>query len=918
MKKISDSLAIVFCRQMANVILSAMILSLFCTCFLFSCQDDQSENNVNPNNSPDLSDDDDDDNDDNDNDDNDDNDNNDFPEFLDLTLLSNGLIEVEFHRETGNVLRIDDLTKNPPLSLLKGDEKDFKHFKPYDVIKYDPLFGIDSKEESLCLPQYPPAIVRCDSDPDDCRKLTWKCSGDSYFEATAQLVAGRPAVQFSARVHLTSDVDVLSISYPQLGALSYLSPVPEDNTLAIPYEGGLLIHDPLELVHKESWADFQVLQNLQYPYGHSMMIQMISYQAKNKGGFLIYAKDPNYTTKLFHLIDQTPVSFSPTVLLSIEHGNWDVKDTEGNGKMILDYPVEIAAIDGDTWQHAALLYRQWGQDQIWASDPVADRAVEDRELYEQAAVSVFGISARTNQTEWYRQFHDLLCDGIDNARILFVPGWDFHPNGEMTGLESHAFYQAGWDEAYWLPYQGAFVDNYNVMKGEHSDFVYPFFYDLLVHDGFPGWEGWDGTPASSGDLGAPWENHEVLSHYGIPGGLWKYFVGFPGFTHTLCPANQMVKDFYVWRNRLLVQTSQGGHDLVMDGTYHDVPATIIGYACYDENHDHEKSGTGRWIYEKMRDIHSELIGDGPIRSFSIGMENATELFWDQTDFYHLGDSGIGPFRTKDMQSPPDNPEFGGVNEWIMDSKAWDIPLVSFVYHPYGAIRTGGKIQISNEIGEFFYWAAASEYLWGGIIELIYFNTPVDLLPGINPSNVDCPGGYPCAFQTGWATGTFGNQDWHYSNLHEADPDKIEFLRKAVYLRINAAPEYLVYGEMLVPPTLYPDPPLYDYDYNFYSHIMGQNAHHYGIYPAPSILVQAWQKWTSDEIAFILSNPTNAQQTVDLFFDPADYNLQSTSLVLVDVELPIGPDQILGNCAAGVDCQVPISLEARSFALIELR
>ena len=904
------------CSRLAGVVFVITVaFFLFFAFSLFSCQEDQDENKKSPHSTPKENDDDDD---NNNNDDNDDNDNDDNDDTVNLSLLTNGLIEVELHPDTGNVLRIDDLTKNPPLPLLKGNEDDFEHFHPYVVSKYNPLFDSDKKAESICPPLFPPTIVQCGNDPDTCRKLTWKCSESSYFEATVRLVEGRPAVRFSAKVHLTSDDDILGISYPQLGALAPLSPVKEENTLAVPYEGGLLIHDPLGLAHKEAYANFQLLYDLHYPYGHSMMIQMISYQAKGKGGFLIYTPDPNFTQKLFHIIDQTPISFTPTVLLSIEHGNWDVKDVAGDDEMNLDYPVEIAAVDGDTWEHAALLYRQWGQDQIWASDPIAQRAAEDRELYEQTAVSVFGISSRTDQTEWYRQFHDLVCDGIDNARVLFVPGWDFHPNAEMSGMEIHAFYQAGWDESYWLPYQGAFVDNYSVMKDEHTDFVYPFFYDILVHDGFPGWDGWEGTPASSGDLGAPWKDHEIWSRYGTPGGLWKFFIGFPGFTHTLCPADQTVKDFYVWRNRLILETSQGGHDLIMDGTYHDVPATIIGYACFEENHDHEETGFGRWVYQGMRDIHSELIGTGPVRNFSIGMENVTEQFWDQNDFYHLGDAGIGPFRTKDSQSPPDAPEFGGANAWIMESKAWDIPLTSFIYHPYGSMRTGGKIQISNEIGDFFYWATASEYLWGGIIELIYFNTPIDLLPGINPANVDCPGGYPCAFQTGWATGTLGNQEWHYSNLKEADPDKIAFLKKAAYLRIQAAPEYLVYGEMLPSPKLDPKPPLYDYSYSFYSHIMGPNQYHYGIYPAPSILVYTWQKWTSDDIAFILSNPTDIQQTSTLVFDPADYDMQSTSLVLVDVEQPIGSDQTLGNCSAGTDCLVSISLEPHSFAMIELR
>jgi hypothetical protein len=381
----------------------------------------------------------------------------------------------------------------------------------------------------------------------------------------------------------------------------------------------------------------------------------------------------------------------------------------------------------------------------------------------------------------------------------------------------------------------------------------------------------------------------------------------------------VVQDFYLWRNRLIVDSFQDSEHLVMDGTYHDISTTLITSACYSELHDHEKIGAGRWMTQAVRDMQAELIGSQGRRAYSIGIENATEVVLDQIDYYHLGDVGVGPIRARTLSSTYDQPKFSGINKWMMQGDAVDIPLFAFAYHPYGAMRTGGKIQISYEMGDIFYWATASEYLWGGILELIYFNTPVDILPGIDTAQVDCPDGWPCAFQTGWASGPGGNQGWYYGeDAHVADPDKIDFLKKAAYLRIVAAPEYLVSGRMMMPPVFAPEPDTVDYSYDFYSHIVGENFEHTGTYAAPAILAQAWQTWDGSSTAITLANPTDLDRDVTLEINLADYGLDQTTLTRIDTWPPLTQDQSLGACTLDESCAVTLTIPARSFELIELQ
>jgi hypothetical protein len=122
----------------------------------------------------------------------------------------------------------------------------------------------------------------------------------------------------------------------------------------------------------------------------------------------------------------------------------------------------------------------------------------------------------------------------------------------------------------------------------------------------------------------------------------------------------------------------------------------------------------------------------------------------------------------------------------MAGEAAYVPLMSFLHHHHGALRTGGKTPISEQMGEVFYWIAAAEYLWGGVMELIYYNTPTDWLPDMTAATACPEAAERCAFQTCWLNNP-DNPDvpryWHYDDdVSLADPEKLAFLRQAIALR----------------------------------------------------------------------------------------------------------------------------------------
>lgn len=829
--------------------------------------------------------------------------------IVDQVRLTNGLVQIAFERDSGRIIQITDLRPEQPLQLL--DEK-----APREALPPLHLRRIVPAEllphfvtEYLALP-----IVEPEYDhQNDSLRIRWKYPKPlPTVEAVWTAVPGEPELRVTARVIPQDDSLLEFLTYPILPALAPLAGGGENDYWLASNEGGYLLRDPLNhLDHKRP----NELQNQVYPAGHGMMAQMVAYLHPGRGGMLIYTADPDFHVKIFNLFDRTPweqQGYHRVASFQINHLNPDIADEAGDGEFAVAYPTVLRWLDQGEWTEAAEQYRQWSDEQVWASNPLIERDADEREFFTRLGATIFGLSSREDHTPWIKEFHDLLVDGIAPAQLLFVLGWDFHPMGVPEPDYFTAFYQGGYDERFWTPLYGATADNTRRVQ-EQGDLVMPFLYDLMVHSGYRGWEGYATQPTSSDEPGAPWETHRLIGVDGRDGGFNYWYPRFPGVARTLCPADPATADFWLWRDRLLMEQ----FDPPFDGLYFDLGFPVVVRSCYDHlagyEHGHP-SGAGPWMIDSIRQILDQPRGAPNSRGFRFGAENTNEPYIDLVDYWHLGASGVGPLRDQNSEFASPDDRFFGINKWIMTGDAVHVPLTAYLYHHLGNVRTGGKAQISYEIGDAFYWIAASEYAWGGVMELIYFNAPIDWLWPDDKVEF-CAEHPPCAYFTSWAEGPNSPRGWRYGDdVYRADPEKLAFLKQAIDLRVNSpAAPYLTLGRMERPPALDPLPPPAAYSYDYYSSLLGPDHHHAGVWQAQPVAVTAWRHPQRDAVLLLAINSSDKPVATGLVVDPALYGYQRAQLI----KLPWGKQTEKSTVALAGEQLVPIKLSPREFVLFEV-
>ncbi len=842
-------------------------------------------------------------------------------ESADLYVLDNGDIRVQIEENTGHILQITDLRKG--IDLLR-DDADRSAFAPF---AYRLLLPIPGSSRHL-ISTYEPDDIQINPAAEITvgesafeggrrRDLRWTTTAGAVFEASIDIPAQGAWVDFTGGVAVDGKM-IYSVAYPWLFGAARLSQDGAGDKLAMPWESGVEVDDPFETA-QEQFDGRYPFDKIHYPNGHHLTLPMLAYYGPDaEGGFVLYARDPAWTERYFSMnpADENQADGLPT--FSFWARNWDVDGAgdEGPGQMRVEYPIRVQAMDHGDWAAAGSIYREWFETLSTASAPIIERSAAQRRIFEKMSLSVFGLSGCEDQSEWMREFHELFTGFIPGDGVLFTPGWDFHRSALDFGGFYYAFFQAGWGEQWWLP----FAENFKQMARDardRGDMVYPFYYDLLMHDGYPGWDGWTGDAQSSGDPGAPWKEHAVVNQFGLVSQASYDVSGIPGDIREICAADPTAREYYLWRNELLATGGEDGPYLV-DGLYHDITGTVIGRHCFaclkGYDHGHDGCGWGRFITQAEHDLLAEAFGED--RHFSFGVESVTEPFIDVADYSHLGLPGDGPYRSALANTGPEQPEFSGVDKFIMEGRARQIPLLEYVAHEFGAMRTGGKVQITQRAGDAWYWVAAYNYITGGILELIYFNTPVDLLPGINPDNVSCPEGWPCSFMTNWITVA---RNWYYDEMVMwADADKIEFLQKCADLRLRLGNPFLTAGRMLPPPDMDPDPAHEYLSYDFYSSIAGIAYEHYGDFAAPQVLASAFaDPSTTGRVALYAANISAQEKQITLSFDPDRYEVELPVTATLftagsDAETNLGEFDIIDGRV-----EIPVTLGGRDLIAVVL-
>jgi hypothetical protein len=479
----------------------------------------------------------------------------------------------------------------------------------------------------------------------------------------------------------------------------------------------------------------------------------------------------------------------------------------GHGTGDLDAPLEpaydmvVTALAEGTWTEAADRYKAWAVRQRWcARGPVADDPARDHRCYEQVGIATFGINAAEDRTRWIRRIRE-----IAGTPVLHVLG----PNWTNRLQDYRSSLPGGLDD--WFP---ARFDQANVDAiRAQGDLLVPFYFDLLFGRG-----GADETEGVAALQQIP-KPARSIDEYTFP---------------FLCPATPFFQRLHAQRDETLVA------EYGVDGVYYDISANNVLKQCYDRSHGHPPGG-GAFLVDAYRKLYAEP-------AVTRGTEMINEVFLDQLDFYQARAEG----------SPVATFEADRFREWMKSGDAEKVPLFTYVYHEYGPVRLDGWAKLSRETGDLFYWVAARVLCWGGLFELNYEFSPLEIVGGEREP-----------------------LDEHYANLpdhrYEIDPAKAAFVGELARARVGNP--HLAYGTML-PPLAIDSPPV-ELDWFHYNGPQEWPSYEdRGTKTVPAVVHGAWR--FRGKIAVVLVNISEDDLRVMVPLDPpVEVDLPSRQVVVLE-------------------------------------
>jgi len=682
-------------------------------------------------------------------------------------ILENHLLLIEIDRATGNFLRITSPASGRDLVRMPADQAEGPAWE-IKFAKGGPAGG------SLPLTDSPPHTYMGGSSEHPRLHVNWQGEEDIEVEATLFFDPDSDYLKIESKIINGGQGAIKSFRYPVLYGVRPPGDDPEKTFFSAPYMIGRLYRDPFDLLDSKS-----KVFRYRYPGGNKLAMQFLSLYEENRGGLYLATHDPHHTVKEFHfeMRDGLP-------LFSVTQKNWDIRPGLG---LNLDYPFVLAALTEGAWQEAADIYKKWAIRQTWAQNPLSKRRKEIGWFFDHVGFTVFGISSKVDQRPWYQAFHDILKG--TGARVLFVPSWDWNRDWALG------------NNVVMRDFSADFNRNLELIR-RNGDYVAPFYFDLKIRTAHPWWdEEVEGVP------GSPWKAHTIQPETGQQRQQnwesWQY----------MCPTQRPFIDLHIWRDKRLVG------DYALDGVYQDISVGIAPTGCHNPLHRHPP-GEGRWLIQAYRDLIAQsrqAASEARGKPIILGTEEITENYLDLIDFNHLGGGhGTGPIRRETDRD----------DALIQSGRCVEIPLFPYVYHEYGTVRNAGRMQISTECGGAWYYITGQEYLWGGLVELNYFRTPLELFPGTKPPT----------YQSG-----FGISRWE-DDPYVADPKKITFLRECADLRTGVGREFLVYGTMLRQPPVRGEIKTLHLPFRFWYRRATSKAFQREIeaFPSPELLREAWR------------------------------------------------------------------------------
>lgn len=299
-------------------------------------------------------------------------------------VLENGKIRMVFNRQTGGISELANkqsglyLTKNAqdaqPLRLCTATQtlSDYEHFA-YEIAQDT------AEQKSLC--------------------FTWDFADGLAVQATVSLDAQADEAVFRVSLHGNRQAQtVTAVEYPIVEGIGSLADKQTDCFLS-PFVTGYLFRNPTENFNTDFFGITR--EYGEYPSGWGCPMQFSAYYAEGLGGFYWQTKDPTDTVKSF-----TMTGDGDGLRLSIYHYLSDIKD----GDTDFAYDITFANLTQGSWYEAANKYRDWAQQQSWASK-LSERGDVAKALYEDTTLTIFGYRVTDDWTA-YSDIYDILKTAV--------------------------------------------------------------------------------------------------------------------------------------------------------------------------------------------------------------------------------------------------------------------------------------------------------------------------------------------------------------------------------------------------------------------------------------------------------------------------------------------------------------------------
>lgn len=621
--------------------------------------------------------------------------------------------------------------------------------------------------------------------------LRWRSERGHSLQARVTLKPGDESARFEIALEGAAGSPAAEVlEHPIVRGIGRLSATGERDRLLHPHATGFLFRDPFELFAEEGEGPERGLLFSPYPEGFSgAAMQMMAYFAEDTGGFYFGAEDSTGAQKWlnFHKNDDGYLQ------ASVMHGAADAE----SGVLRPSYPVVVGALEEGCWTKAADRYKSWAVRQPWCEGGrLGDRRDESRWLFEDVGLVTFGVNASHDRSAWLEAFHL-----IAGTSVLHVLG----PNWTDETQDYQDTFPGGIDD--WLPARFSRVNTATIRA--HNDRFAPFQFDLLF-----------GIYGSEHEAG-------VQALQAIPAPILSFdSYSFP----FLCPVTSFLRNLHGERDRHLAR------DYDVDGVYYDISANNVIKQCFDSSHGHARGG-GEFMTNAYRELYARskelMAGSADGRYVPQGTEMINEVFVDRLDFY----------QARAEASPASAFEGDQFRDWIKAGRAEKVPLFAYVYHEYGPVRTDGWGKLSREQGELFYWIAARVLVWGGLFQLNYEFSPLEVLDGkAEPL------------------------DQHYFPLverhYQIDRDKAAFVGEIARARTGFANPYLAYGAMLPPLAI--ESPKIDLDWFHYNCPPGWPAYEdRGTHTVDAVVHAAWRYAEAAAIVLVNVDRTAREVAVPL-------------------------------------------------------